>query len=128
LAQTVVVDIPVDAVWVVFWATDKFVIVLLEVGVKVDVVGSSTAAAVVLDGVSIGIDPTTVEDCMELLKTIVLELLADEVLLEVGKTEEAAFPVWLKLTSVPASVAFELEENSVSTHLMLWQLPFMSVY
>jgi hypothetical protein len=30
---------------------------------------------------------------MELLETIVLELLADEVLLEVGKTE-AAFSVW----------------------------------
>ena len=60
--------------------------------------------------------------------TIVLELPADEVLLEVGKAEEAAFPVWLELTSVPASVAFELEEKSVSTHLMLWQLPLMSVY
>jgi hypothetical protein len=128
LAQTVVVDIPVNVVWVGFWADDEFAIVLLEVGVKVDVVGSGTVAAMVLDSVSIGIGSTTAEDCMELLGTIVLELPADEVLLEVGKAEEAAFPVWLELTSVPASVAFELEEKSVSTHLMLWQLPPMSVY
>jgi hypothetical protein len=87
------VDIPVNAVWVGFRADDELVMVLLEVGVKVDVVGSSTAAAVVLDGISIGISSTTAEDCMELLETIVLELLADEVLLEVGKTE-AAFSVW----------------------------------
>jgi hypothetical protein len=124
LAQAVVVDIPVNAVWVRFWADDEVAIVLLEVGVKVDVVGSGIAAAMVLD---IGIGSTTVEDCMELLRTIVLELLADEVL-EVDKTEESAFPVWLELTSVPASVAFEPEEKLVSTHLMLWQLPLMSVY
>jgi hypothetical protein len=127
LALAVVVDIPVNAVWVRFWADDEVAIVLLEVGVKVDVVGSGIAAAMVLDDVSIGIGSTTVEDCMELLRTIVLELLADEVL-EVGKAEESAFPVWLELTSVPASVAFEPEEKLVSTHLMLWQLPLMSVY
>jgi hypothetical protein len=127
LAQAVVVDIPVNAVWVRFWADDEVAIVLLEVGVKVDVVGSGIAAAMVLDDVSIGIGSTTVEDFMELLRTIVLELLADQVL-EVGKAEESAFPVWLELTSVPASVAFEPEEKLVSTHLMLWQLPLMSVY
>jgi hypothetical protein len=37
-----------------FWADDEFAIVLLEVGVQVDVVGSGTAAVVVLDDVSIG--------------------------------------------------------------------------
>ena len=67
MAQTVVVDIPVNAVWVGFWADDEFAIVLLEVGVKVDVVGSGTVATMVLDGVSIGIGSTTAEDCMELL-------------------------------------------------------------
>lgn len=82
-----------NAVWVGFWADDEFAIVLLEVGVKVDAVGSGTAAAVVLDDVSIGIGSSTAEDCMELLGNIVLELPADEVLLEVGKAEEAAFPV-----------------------------------
>ena len=46
-------DIPVNAVWVRFWADDEVAIVLLEVGVKVDMVGSGTAAAVVLDDVSI---------------------------------------------------------------------------
>ena len=58
MAQTVVVDIPVNAVW----ADDEFAIVLLEVGVKVDAVGSGTAAAMVLDDVSIGIGSTTAED------------------------------------------------------------------
>ena len=56
-----------NAVWVGFWADDEFAIVLLEVGVKVDVVGSGTVATMVLDGVSIGIGSTTAEDCMELL-------------------------------------------------------------
>lgn len=116
-----------NAVWVRFWADDEVAIVLLEVGVKVDVVGSGIAAAMVLDDVSIGIGSTTAEDCMELLRTIALELVADEVL-EVDKAEESAFPVWLELTSVRASVAFEPEEKLVSTHLMLWQLPLMSVY
>jgi hypothetical protein len=46
----------------------------------------------------------------------------------VGKAEEATSPVWLGLTSVPASVAFELEEISLSIHLMLWWLPLMSIY
>lgn len=117
-----------NGVWIGFWADDEVAIVLLEVSVEVDVVGSGTAAAMMLDDVSVGIGSTTAEDCLALLGTIALELPVDEVLLEAGKVEGAAFPVWLELMSVPAGVAFEPEEKLVSTHLMLWQLPLMLVY